>query len=159
MHSFSNSASQDSVHDRDMFLGDPQRCCITNALSTTTELFFPFFPDKIEIERQLCEMPDVSTRPSSKGTTLRTCDRLPPHVTKALSRRHRGCAAGPAARRPPPSQLRTPTGHPNACAKPARPGPTGSRKPASAQTSTHQPPQPAQRALPCHVVPPIRGMW
>ena len=36
-------------------------------------------------ERQLREMHDVSTRPSPTGTTLRTCDRLPPHVTKALS--------------------------------------------------------------------------
>ena len=37
-------------------------------------------------------------------------------ISKALSRQHHGCE-GPATKRPPPPQLRTPTGHPNACAK------------------------------------------
>ena len=51
----------------------------------------------------------MSTRPSLTGTTLRTYERLPPHVTKALSRPHHGCAEGPAARRPPPSQTHAPS--------------------------------------------------
>ena len=96
----------------------------------------------------------------AKVAKASSCDCLPPYVTKALSpsawlcRRssNEATAFAVAHANRPPHRMR------QACsARCLINEPTGSRKPASDQTSARQPPK--RRALPCSVVQPIQTFW